>query len=155
MHLTTAHSETLPYSPSDTLGRETNMPKRKMEQQGSEETFGERLARLRQAAGYSQRDLAAELGISQHMVAYYEGETEYPSAHLLPVLSRTLAVSTDQLLGVTPAKANGRGQDTQLWRRFRRIEELPLTERKPIIQVPDAFLAQEPRGVNNLIRRDG
>jgi hypothetical protein len=28
------------------------MPKQKMGQRGSEETFGERLARLRQAAGY-------------------------------------------------------------------------------------------------------
>jgi transcriptional regulator with XRE-family HTH domain len=142
MHLTTVRPETLPYNPADTLGRETDMPKRTMGQRGAEESFGERLARLRQAAGYSQRELAAELGISQRMVAYYEGETEYPPAHLLPVLAQTLAVSTDQLLGVAPAKANGRGQDTRLWRRFRQIEKLPPAERKPIIQVLDAFLAK-------------
>jgi transcriptional regulator with XRE-family HTH domain len=142
MHLTAVHSETLPYNPGDTPGRETDMPKRRMGQRGVEERFGERLARLRQAAGYSQRELAAELGISQRMVAYYEGETDYPPAHLLPVLAKTLAVSTDQLLGVAPAKANGRGQDTRLWRRFRQIEKLPPAERKPIIQVLDAFLAK-------------
>ncbi|MEW6367108.1 MAG: helix-turn-helix transcriptional regulator [Acidobacteriota bacterium] len=33
-------------------------------------TFGQRLARLRSAAGYSQRALAAEIGISHRMVAY-------------------------------------------------------------------------------------
>jgi transcriptional regulator with XRE-family HTH domain len=142
MHLATAHPETLPYTPADTVGRETGMPKRTMGQRATEERFGERLARLRQAAGYSQRELAAELGISQRMVAYYEGETEYPPAHLLPVLAQALGVSTDQLLGVALAKANGRGQDTRLWRRFRQIEKLPPAERKPIIQVLDAFLAK-------------
>jgi hypothetical protein len=60
--------------------------------------------------------------------------------HLTTVHSETLP--TDQLLGVAPAKANGRGQDTRLRRRFRQIENLPPGERKPIIQVLDAFLAK-------------
>jgi transcriptional regulator with XRE-family HTH domain len=86
------------------------MAKRKMGQRETAESFGERLARLRQAAGYSQRELARELEISQRMVAYYEGETEYPPAHLLPMLAQALGVSTDQLLGLEPTK--GRGFET-------------------------------------------
>ena len=50
---------------------ETVMPKRKMPIE-AEETFGERLARLRRAAGYSLRELAAEVGISHRMLVYYE-----------------------------------------------------------------------------------
>jgi transcriptional regulator with XRE-family HTH domain len=34
--------------------------------------FGERLATLRKAAGFTQTELANELGISQRMVAYCE-----------------------------------------------------------------------------------
>ncbi|MBI3783783.1 MAG: helix-turn-helix transcriptional regulator [Deltaproteobacteria bacterium] len=117
------------------------MPKRKMGQR-HEESFGVRLARLRQAAGYSQRELARELSISQRMVAYYEGETEYPPAHLLPVLAKALGVSADQLLGLATTKRNGRARDTRLWRRFEKLEKLPPAERKPIIQVLDAFLAK-------------
>jgi transcriptional regulator with XRE-family HTH domain len=120
--------------------KEIGMPKRKM--MDAQETFGARLARLRQAAGFSQRELARELDISQRMVAYYEGETEYPPAHLLPVLAQTLGVTTDQLLGLEPARPNGRERDTRLWRRFRQIEKLPAAQRKPIIQVLDAFLAK-------------
>lgn len=116
------------------------MPKRKMTD--AQEAFGERLARLRQAAGFSQRELARELDISQRMVAYYEGETEYPPAHLLPVLAQTLGVTTDQLLGLEPARPSGRERDTRLWRRFRQIEKLPAAQRKPIIQVLDAFLVK-------------
>ncbi len=142
MDLAAPHSKTLPYNPGHTLGRETDMPKRKMGQRAAEESFGERLARLRQAAGYSQRELAAELEISQRMVAYYEGETEYPPAHLLPVLAKALGVSADQLLGLVTTKRNGRARDTRLWRRFEKLEKLPPAERKPIIQVLDAFLAK-------------
>ena len=72
------------------------MPKRKLEP--APETFGRRLARLRKAAGYSQRALAAELGISQRMVAYYESQTEHPPTHLLPSLADALSLTTDQLL---------------------------------------------------------
>jgi len=64
-----------PYHAGDARPRsrvETRMPRRL---EGTAQTeFGARMAGLRQAAGYSQRELAAELGISQRMVAYYEGE---------------------------------------------------------------------------------
>ncbi len=108
------------------------------------ENFGQRLAQCRQAAGYSQRELARELHISQRMVAYYEGETEYPPAHLLLAWARVLGVTTDQLLGGDSPKANRRAsnRDSRLWRRFAQIEKLPPAERKPIIQVLDAFLAK-------------
>ena len=133
--------QTLGYTLPDFIPRESSMPKRKLEQR-NEESFGERLARLRQAAGYSQRELARELEISQRMVAYYEGESDYPPAHLLPRLAKTLAVSADQLLGLERSKRNGRARDTRLWRRFEKIEKLPPAERKPIIQVLDAFLSK-------------
>jgi transcriptional regulator with XRE-family HTH domain len=97
-------------------------------------------SRIPQAAGYSQRDLAAEIGISHRMIAYYEGETEYPPAHLLPQLAKVLGVSTDELLGLEKKKRNGKVRDTRLWRRFSQVEKLPPAERKPIIQVLDAFL---------------
>lgn len=60
------------------------------------ESFGERMARLRQTAGFSKRDLAAEIGSSNRMVAYYEKETTYPPTHLLPLLVKALGMSSDQ-----------------------------------------------------------
>lgn len=49
--------------------------------------FGERLAQLRKAAGYTQVELAQELGISQRMVAYYESPNANPPANLLPKIA--------------------------------------------------------------------
>ena len=122
------------------------MPKRAVRLKERGERVGDRLARLRKAAGYSQRELAAELGISHRMVAYYEGETEHPPTHLLPALAKALGVSADQLLGVEQVKANGRVRDTRLWRRFSQMEKLPPAERKPIVQVIDAFLKGKKAG---------
>lgn len=134
----------LPYNNwHETMQEESFMPKRKIQLKEGEETFGERLARLRQTAGYSQRDLAAELGVSCRMVAYYEKETEYPPAHLLPQMAKVLDVTTDQLLGVEKVKGNGRHRDNRLWRRFSKVEKLPASLRKQIVQILDAFLERE------------
>ena len=63
---------------------------------------------------------------------------------LLPALAKALGVSVEQLLGVATVKATGRARvrDSRLWRRFAQIEKLSPAERKPIIQVLDAFLAK-------------
>ena len=120
------------------------MPKRKaaLPADGGE-SFGSRLARFRKAAGFSQRELAAEVGISHRMVAYYETQTEYPPTHLMPLLSKALGVSADQLLGLEKEKDNGRRRDTKLWRRFSQLEKLPPAKRKPIVLLLDAFLKSE------------
>ena len=56
------------------------------------ENFGERLASLRKAAGYTQVEFAAEVGITQRMVAYYEAPNAQPPAHLLPQMAQVLGV---------------------------------------------------------------
>ena len=73
------------------------MPKVKIEEK---ESIGDRLARLRNERGYSQRDLARETGISHRMIAYYEKQAQYPPTHVLPILAKALGVSLDQLFGM-------------------------------------------------------
>ncbi len=118
------------------------MPKRKIENNGSE-SFGTRMARLRKEAGYSQRDLAGELGVSYRMIACYEAQTDYPPTHLLPQLATILGVTADQLLGIKRLKTKSKAKDNRLWRRFAQVEKLPASERKQIIKVLDAFLERE------------
>lgn len=107
------------------------------------ETFGQRMARIRQKKGYSQRDLAAETGISQRMIAYYESQSEYPPTHILPVIAKVLEVSSDQLLGMEKIKSNLKTKDNRLWRRFHQIEKLDQIQRRQIIQVLDTYIERE------------
>jgi transcriptional regulator with XRE-family HTH domain len=64
--------------------------------------FGARLAELRKAAGYTQVQLADEIGISQRMISYYEKTDDHPIAKVLRHFAQALEVSTDELLGVAP-----------------------------------------------------
>ena len=135
--------ESLTYNNGHDVTKECLMPKRKIPALKETESFGRRLARLRQAAGYSQREFAAEAGISQRMVAYYEKETAHAPSHLLPILAKALGVSLEQLLGLEKVKDNGRRRDTRLWRRFGQVEKLPPAQRKPVVQFLDAFLKSQ------------
>jgi transcriptional regulator with XRE-family HTH domain len=118
---------------------ETPMPKKKTE---AEEPFGQRLARLRKAAGYSQRALASELEISQRMVAYYEGETQHPPTHLLPALADALGITTDQLLGREPVSARKAPKNQQLMRKLRLVEKLPPRARSAVLEHIEALVAK-------------
>lgn len=104
-------------------------------------SFGQRLAELRKAAGFTQVELAAELGISQRMVAYYESPNATPPANLLPSIATALSVSIDDLFGRTAkrrlVKQDG---DSRLRRRLLAIEKLDVVEKRQVLQLLDAFI---------------
>jgi len=105
--------------------------------------FGERLAQLRKAAGYTQQQLADEIGASRRQVAYYEGESEHPPASLLIALARALNVTTDELLGMRHgrSKAITPAVSTRLERRLKLIERMPPKPKQQLLGLIDTFLA--------------
>lgn len=104
--------------------------------------FGSRLTALRRAAGYTQVQLAAVLGTTQRMIAYYESRAEKAPAALLPQMAATLGVSADELLGIKPLKKR-RKPDTRLHRRLQRIEQLDPKAKRQITQLLDTFIERE------------
>ena len=104
-------------------------------------SFGQRLSNLRKAAGFTQIELATELGVSQRMVAYYESPAATPPANLLPQIAAALGVSIDDLFGVGAkrrlVKQDG---DSRLRRRLLAIEKLAVAEKRQVLQVIDAFI---------------
>ena len=104
------------------------------------EGFGERLATLRKMAGISQTALAAEVGISQRMMAYYESPTAHPPSNLLPSMAAALGVSVDALLGVETSRRRAKATDTRLARRLQDVEKLDTAARRQLIQLIDAFI---------------
>lgn len=104
--------------------------------------FGERLAASRKASGFTQVELAAELGVSQRMVAYYESPTATPPAHLLPAIAQALGVSIDNLYGRDAPKKRLAKQegDSRLRRRLLAIEKLETADKRQVLQLIDAFI---------------
>ena len=106
--------------------------------------FGPRLAALRKAAGFTQHQLADELGISRRRIAYYESESEHPPANLLADLARVLNVSTDQLLTDAPVKRQAKATlSPRLERRLKQIERLSPKSKQQLMTIIDTFIEAE------------
>ncbi|MBL8503657.1 MAG: helix-turn-helix transcriptional regulator [Rhodocyclaceae bacterium] len=116
------------------------MPKRKTE---VIESFGERLAQLRKDAGFTQVEFAAEVGITQRMVAYYEAPDAHPPAHLLPQMAQALGVSVDVLLGMSAPRRPKKLATNRLERRLMEIEKLDPKAKRQITQLLDTFIERE------------
>ena len=63
------------------------------------ETMGSILARLRREKGWTQEQLARELGISYQAVSKWENELSSPDLSALPLLADLFGVSIDTLFG--------------------------------------------------------
>ena len=66
--------------------------------------FGEKVKELREKAGLTQRQLAAQIGVSKSTVALYETQERGPSSDSLVKLSKMFHVSSDYLLGIDKVK---------------------------------------------------
>jgi len=103
--------------------------------------LGERLASLRKAAGFTQVELAAELGISQRMVvAYCKSPAATPPANLLPQIAAALGVTIDELFGVGKRRLAQQDGDSRLRRRLLAIEKLDVADKRQVLQLLDAFI---------------
>ncbi len=65
------------------------------------EGLGERIEYLRKETGYSQPALAAEIGVSNSVISFWENNVNEPKATYIKLLAEVFNVSTDYLLGIT------------------------------------------------------
>lgn len=63
--------------------------------------FGERLAALRQGGGYSQEQIAMQLGVTRQAISRWERGESIPDIDNLVSLAGVYQTSVDELLGVT------------------------------------------------------
>ena len=102
---------------------------------------GKQLARLRKEAGYTQQELADEIGATRRMIAYYEAESDHPPTNLLVELARALKVTTDELLGLKAATvAKSKQPDSRLLRRMQQIEKLDAAKKRQVLQMIDTVI---------------
>jgi transcriptional regulator with XRE-family HTH domain len=108
--------------------------------QGSHETIGQRLARLRRERGMTQVELAERLGVAQPVVSDYERGELRLHGQLIVQLSQILGVSSEELLGLTKPASNGTIKNRRLLRRLQEIERLPRRDQQALLRTIDRFL---------------
>lgn len=104
--------------------------------------LGGRVAQFRKEQHLTQTELAEILSISQqHMASFEAGARKIP-ASMLPILAKQFAVTTDELLGVTPDPSK-RGPVSKLYRQVELISALPRTKQKLVVDILDAVIQQQ------------
>lgn len=116
----------------------------------TEETFGQRLARLRKERGITQVALAAKIGIIQSLVTSYECDRLRMHPEMVVRFALALEVSADELLGVptrksktTISESHPKTMSLKLVRRLQKIDRLPDQKQKVLLQTIDGFLRGE------------
>jgi transcriptional regulator with XRE-family HTH domain len=105
----------------------------------SDETPGERLARIRKERGFTQKELADKTGLIQTLVSDYERGKLRLNADMILRFATALEVSTDDLLqpaGPRPTRKPSR----KVLRRLELIESLPERQQMTLLRTIDTFL---------------
>lgn len=101
---------------------------------------GDRIRELRKLKGMTQTELGKLAGVTQRVITYYENEGGSLSPELLARIAEALGASADQLLGRRGGRVAGTApENLRLWRRLKRIEDLPPQDKKAVLKMIDAM----------------
>jgi len=107
--------------------------------------FGQNLAALRKARGYSSAQFARLAGISKDMLTYYERRASNPSAEFARQAAELLGVPIEELHGAEKKRAGKSGPPSQLEQRISALRALPRERQRVVLQVIDTFLRDAQR----------
>jgi transcriptional regulator with XRE-family HTH domain len=120
------------------------MPRRRRRIDPIEAAIGSRMREIRQSQGLTQVELAQQLGVNQSVLSECErGDVRLHGA-LVVRLAKALKVSADELLGLSRAEEK-RPRNGRLLRRLKRIEALPRSKQRVVLEMVDAFLEKHGR----------
>ena len=100
--------------------------------------FGQRLYQIRMGKVMNQIDLAQAINSTQRAISSYETGTSYPPLPVIVDLAKALKVSVDDLVGLKetkPKKEKQDANDTRLWKKFKKVKELPDKDQRAIIRM--------------------
>ena len=103
---------------------------------------GQRLQALRKAAGFSQVELAEQIGETQQNVAYWEQSERPPRADVLPKMAKALGVSVEVLLNidVEPTTHRRKGPIGKTQKVFEEVAQLHRRQQDKIVDVIAAMV---------------
>jgi transcriptional regulator with XRE-family HTH domain len=106
--------------------------------------IGARIAQVRKAQNITQAQLAELLGVSQQTITAYEVGRRRMPVSALPTLARHLGVAVEELMGEQPPAAR-RGPAPKLQQQIERIQQLPRSKQRFVIEMLDTLLQQTAR----------
>ena len=102
--------------------------------------FGARLRGLREAAGFSQAEMAKQLGLTQAGYALWERRRVALRADQIVRLADALGVSVEELFHEGSAKRRAAGPEGRAKRLFEQVSKLSRPKQKKILDVVEDWL---------------
>ena len=103
--------------------------------------FGVRLKALRKQKRWSQKELAAKVGIRFQQLNKYESGLNLPPAEMLIKLADALGATVDYLLTGSPVEEMPMGS-VRLFKRFKAVEDFDTDDQEMVIRLIDAMIAK-------------
>lgn len=100
-------------------------------------SFGSRLLQARKSKGYSQEDLAGQLGTKGPAIGRYERDEMKPSIDVAAKVADILDVSLDWLVGHTDTEL-----DKRMIERIEEVTQMKDKDREHVFAMLDAFIKQ-------------
>ncbi len=97
------------------------------------------MAEIRQRRGLTPEELGKAVGVSNRVVAYYEGHTAQPPGAMLADLARALKVSADELLGLKPTTDKQPPKTARLLNRLQKVADLPAADQRTVLKLIEAL----------------
>jgi transcriptional regulator with XRE-family HTH domain len=104
------------------------------------ESFGERLARIRNERGVTQVELAKKTGLTQNLISAYERDRLRLRVDLAVRFAVALGVTTDELLGLKTPAVNGAPLSRRVLRRMYKLERLAPAHQRALLKTIDAYI---------------
>ena len=102
--------------------------------------FGERLFRLREQKGLSQKEMAAKVGITQQAYAFWERKPTSLKPDQLVLVASILEASLDELFGIHVKARSKSGPAGKLQRVLEEACKLPRYQQNKIAEVVEGML---------------
>jgi transcriptional regulator with XRE-family HTH domain len=105
------------------------------------EALGDRIRQFRVMRGLSQAQLASMINVTREAITAYESGRVHLLDEMIVRIAKALAVSTDQILGLTESQiSDGKSPSVRLIRRMQKIQNLPAAQQKALLKNIDMFL---------------
>lgn len=121
----------------------------KAESRAYYKALGAHITELRKQHGMTQAELARALGVSQQTVFAFELGDRRVTVPLIPKLAKVLAVTVEELIGVTaPLPARAPRRSPKILRHAERIQQLSKTQQRFVIRIIDVLLERPSNGTD-------
>ena len=111
------------------------------------ETLGKNIIRIRKLKGLSQRALAEKAGLSNRVIAYYEGQAHNDFLNKLERIANALEISIPDLLGhtsksnrITSDEFDFSDFDTRTLRKIKELAKLSARQKSAIYEMIDSMV---------------